>query len=215
MLRDFVAEYPELDVAWLWLAAVAETHEERLDALRQAVYANPQNQQARIALAQLGEEPPIIAGGPPAAEYRDPATQPFWRRYALLLGLIGVLVLGSLFFLGQIIGSTSSRPPLVVTQLPSPTESPTTTQTATITLTPSITASPGPSPTPYIQPTLPPSWTPSATFTASPSFTPRPTNTPSPTASASPSATARIRLTQDSSDDAPPDATEESRPDND
>ena len=57
-LLDFLAENPDSETAWLWLAAACETKNEKRKCLRRALSLNPGNLDAQKALANLGEDRP-------------------------------------------------------------------------------------------------------------------------------------------------------------
>jgi CheY-like chemotaxis protein len=56
LLRKAVADDPECEKAWIWLAGVAESPDEAVAALIQARQINPDNEQTRIALEDYHAE---------------------------------------------------------------------------------------------------------------------------------------------------------------
>jgi tetratricopeptide (TPR) repeat protein len=59
-LLDFLADNPDSEMAWLWLAAACEAKDEKRKCLRRALALNPGNLQAQQALANLGEDRPSL-----------------------------------------------------------------------------------------------------------------------------------------------------------
>ncbi len=180
ILIDLVAENPDLELGWLWLATVAATPAERLNALQRVMQINPNNETARAALQKLGAEVP------PTGEIADDS-RVLLRRFAPLevgafVLIVGVVMLALLVIMLRL-GSEEVELP---TQTPVPTLTATTTSSPTITPTPRPTITPGPSPTPF---SLPPTWTPEPTSTPVPTRTPAPTLTPLPTQTSFPSLT--------------------------
>lgn len=94
ILEEVLKEAPDTELAWLWLASVVDTVPERRNALQRVLALNPNNEQARQALAQLpapeGESadvadaearsdpsPPTIERRPaPSSTLRRPAQRP-------------------------------------------------------------------------------------------------------------------------------------------
>ncbi len=185
ILLDIVAENPTLEMAWLWLATVAATPEERLNALQRVIQMNPENQTARAALQKLGADIPTAS--PP------PATEPKTQTGALLRGLapleigaFAAIVIIVMLVLLVIMLRLGSEEPELVTPTPQPSLTATTTSSPTPTFTPRPTITPGPSPTVLV---LPPTWTPQPSATPRPTRTPAPTLTPLPTRTPFPSLT--------------------------
>ena len=178
-LLFLVAEDPENEIAWLWLAACAKTSPEKEEYLQKALKANPYNQRTQEALEQLKtgiERPdlPEILGG------RRKGASLKWQTYAII-GL-GVLIVLTLILVGSmtLIGGKSVAE--VVPFIPTPTETltPTITLTATQTHTSTPSKTPTPTKTPTITDTSTPSLTPTKTLTPTPSRTPTFTLTPTP-----------------------------------
>lgn len=184
LLRDFLAAQPNLSEAWLWLASVAASQEERVEALQKVLTLDPANRQARTALTQLGfEVPPLPSEQPGFAARRLSPVELYG------LGVVLIIVLGIVVFaISQWVGGDDTPP------TPTPTNTATATMTLppTVTLTPSVTNTPGPSPTPYVAPTLAPTWTPAPTNTLRPTRTAAPTSTPLPTRTLPPSNTPEV-----------------------
>lgn len=216
LLREVVKTQPHLEAAWLWLASVAETPAERIEALKTAFLLNPSNSQTRTALQNLGqalpvgaEQAPSIAPDPipaPAAP-SEPSLGPIQRirqgkltpsDYAGLI-ILGLALLYVLFVAFGGLGGNDPEPLPTATFTPFPTSEPS--LTPSITPTHTLTHTPGPSPTPFIFQTLAPTWTvapsltPRPTRTAAPTITPFPTDTPDVTETAQPSRTPRPSFT--------------------
>lgn len=183
ILSNLVAEYPDLEMAWLWLATVAASPEERLAALRRVVEINPANQTARAALEKLGEPLPVL----PEITSEAPETRALLKGFSAMeiAAFIGVvlIIMAALIIIAIATGSSDEVLP---TSTRTPTSTATFTSVPTITLTPSATRTPGPSPTPLV---LPPTWTPEPSFTPRPTRTLAPTITPFPTRTPFPSLT--------------------------
>lgn len=56
LLLQIVRENPDNERAWLWLAGLVPTSEQRLDCLKQVLRINPSNQQAARAMAELAAQ---------------------------------------------------------------------------------------------------------------------------------------------------------------
>src|SRR5687767_4874782 len=76
LLRAYVEQYPDVEAAWLWLAAVAENRNERIRALQQVIRINPGNQQSRTALEQMGVTPLISARAAQTADTAEAESGP-------------------------------------------------------------------------------------------------------------------------------------------
>jgi hypothetical protein len=201
LLRQVVKSQPHSEAAWLWLAAVAETPAERLEALKTAFLLNPSNQQTRSALQSLGQPLDDLAQAAPIAPDSPPPANPEIERSLGPLGRIRQGKLTPADYAGLILLALVALYVLFVAfgglgeEAPPPTATPTATFTSQPSLTPSITPTftltytPGPSPTPFIFQTLAPTWTPA------PSDTPRPTRTPAPTITPFPSDTPNVTNT--------------------
>lgn len=175
LLQQIVAEDANFAAAWLWLASVAATHDERVSALRRVLQIEPHNETAHAALQQLGES--YYSDDPLAAAFapRQPKQAFLSQQDVVIVGVAIVLMLVVVLAAAVIRQSQNDEPtpiPATKTFTPSPS------------FTPSMTFTPRPTSTPIIQNTLPPTWTPAPTLTPIPSrtlyptFTPRPTNTP-------------------------------------
>ncbi len=192
---------PDLEDAWLLLAAVASPHAS-LAYLRRALEINPASPRARAGMhwalererkerrltARQAAAAPTVLLPLPAARRRPSS---FVGGLAALL-LVSLMIAAGLWRQGQLgdLWQGLRRVPqaagLFLTATPSasatstPTTPPTPTPTATSspTLTPTATSAPTDTPTPAPTATNPPP--PSPTFTPAPSPTPRPTKPPKP-----------------------------------
>ncbi|MBZ0305784.1 MAG: hypothetical protein K8I82_06920 [Anaerolineae bacterium] len=184
LLLDIVAENPTLEMAWIWLATVAATPEERLSALQRVIQINPENQTARAALQKLG------ADIPPASPLPETQAEPggtLLRGFAPLeIGAFAVIVIVVMLALLVIMLRLGSEETELPTQTPQPSLTATSTSSPTPSATPRPTITPGPSPTVLV---LPPTWTPMPSATPRPTITPAPTLTPLPTGTPFPSLT--------------------------
>lgn len=171
LLQQIVAEDANFASAWLWLASVATTRDERVAALRRVLQIEPNNETARAALQQLGES---FYSDPLAEAFApSPPKQPFLSQQDwVVVGVTIVLMLVVVLAAAVARQSQNDEPtPIPVTKTFTPSPS----------FTPSMTFTPRPTSTPIIQNTLPPTWTPAPTLTRAPSRTPYPTFTPRPT----------------------------------
>jgi hypothetical protein len=211
LLEQVVELDPGQSVAWMWLATVSTSRDERIAFLERALTIDPANATAQDAYTQLTGHVFSPAGAAPVEPPRDRAAL---VRGGLILITMLVLVIAAAFVVArQIVGDNSgNKPPLptlrAVTAQPNV---PRQTQPAqqpglpgilpTPTWTALPTRTPGPSPT-SIWNAPPPTWTQAATTTPAPTRTPAPSLTPYPTAEAvmgsyARSATARFVLTSD------------------
>jgi serine/threonine protein kinase/formylglycine-generating enzyme required for sulfatase activity len=186
-----------------------------VDALRRAwagqdvVEEDKVTQPSMPAGRQLPPMPPPPPSPPPPPTQisleQQPAPVPWWRRWPVIVGAVGVLLLIPVLLIGISALSPGGSPvailptgtaaftrTLPVTSTPTepstptaaptdtPTSKPTRTPIPTLTFTPTSTDTPAPTftlaPTPVILPTIAPTQTPTATPTSSP--TPPPTATP-------------------------------------
>ncbi|NDJ84689.1 MAG: tetratricopeptide repeat protein [Chloroflexi bacterium] len=179
--------------AWLWLATVAETDAERIEALQQVLRHEPGNATAREALEKLGGEPPPLVGeitepggDEPLPEWLSkdeaPAAQNqadagWLSRTEIILVLIAV-IFGVLLVIGALLirEATQDDEPTAEVVVEA-----TDTFTPRPTFTPSISPTPRPTSTPPPAFTLPPAATPTDTLTVTPTRIPRPTFTRIPT----------------------------------
>lgn len=184
LLLALVSENPHLELAWMWLATVATSPQERINALRQVLEINPTNDTARNALEKLGETVPESS----STEIEVKASRALLRSLTPLeigafIAVVAVLMLVLLGLMFQF-GSEEVALPTSTT---TPTPTATSTTLPTITPTPFPSNTPGPSPTPLV---LPPTWTPEPSITVRPTRTLAPTLTPRPTRTAFPTLTA-------------------------
>src|SRR5262249_17495741 len=56
LLREITEEDPQNEIAWQWLATVAEGPEEAIDCLERALEINPENERARQGLRRYQEQ---------------------------------------------------------------------------------------------------------------------------------------------------------------
>lgn len=166
------------EIAWMWMASVVDTLDERRRCLERALQINPNNERAREALRRLGGNVPpstrATTDNAPLAGYvprEERGTNPY------IIGAAAVLVL----VIGVVIaGLVTNRPPQVVP--------PTDNFNATFVEIVSVQATNTPDNTPPTETPLPGvvvTYNPQAaqplppTFT--PTFTPTPSETPTPT----------------------------------
>ena len=74
LLRKAVQEDPECEKAWVWLAGVAETPEEAVTALEQALEINPDNERTRTALENYRAHESVVE--PLTVDAAAPAVEP-------------------------------------------------------------------------------------------------------------------------------------------
>lgn len=205
LLRQVTTGDSNNEVAWMWLASVSETLQERRACLEQTLRINPGNTRARQALEQLSAVtgvPLRTASGRAVAPGRRPSA-PASRNARpgglnpgyVIVGVLVLLALVSAIIFSSIAGSQPPAPDpatveaaaaLLVTATPTATVNP-----RDYTATPFL----GVLVTPDNLATLPPSFTPTNTDT--PTFTPPPTQTPFPIAQFS------LLFTSGSSGDSP------------
>jgi Tol biopolymer transport system component len=194
LLRQVTGGDPNNEVAWMWLASVSETLQERRACLEQTLRINPGNTRAQQALQQLSDVTgvPIRAqSGRAIPSPRRPsgqAAQAAIRKARegnlnpgyLIVGVLALLALVSAVIFSSIANSQppppneatlQARVALLSTATPSPTVNP-----IDYTATPFF----GVIVTPANLATLPPSFTP--TFTPTATITPPATQTPFPIA---------------------------------
>jgi len=180
ILRRLVSRDPDNELAWLWLASVATSEDERRQCLRRVLVINPHNERARQALAQLDratQEPAVavpVSGASQPALRRPTARRrrmPSWLFWTLTLTAFG-LVLAALLLWWQDRRSAQESTPTPAAAIP---PVPSATRVAG-----QVTATPigGVLRTLPPRDTMPPTWTPTATRT--PTVTPTPTITPPP-----------------------------------
>ena len=184
------------------------TGQAMIEALRRAWLGGPtrSSQEERTHPARpTGDRPPPPPPPPPPAPAPQPAhllpqasteqltPSPSRRRWPLVVGLLALLLIGSLGLLAllrdegpfAVARATETPTPTVVltpTAMPSPTATATATATPTRTPTRTPTSTPSPSPTTgaTVAPTTSPTPTPTATGAPTPTETPVPTPTPTP-----------------------------------
>ena len=100
ILRRLVLRDPGNELAWLWLASVASSEDERRQCLRRVLIINPRNERARQALAQLdltAQQPsaavPVTAESqralrPPTSRRRGMSSWLFWTLTVTAFGLV-------------------------------------------------------------------------------------------------------------------------------
>src|SRR4051794_24011494 len=81
LLSQVVRRDPQSEQGWLWLAAVAPTPQESLDAFGRVLAINPSNEQARVgqrwAMGRLGNAPPApTQNAAPAASVQNRSPAP-------------------------------------------------------------------------------------------------------------------------------------------
>ncbi len=178
LLLDLTRQYPDLELGWMWLAAVTDESEERITYLRRVLSINPANEKARGALTRLTGSAPEAPKAAPLPATASPINAKA-NSDTLLVVVLAMLLVTVVVGLGAVLLSQRNA------QLSQPTASntPTITASATLkfTLTPSNTPG-GPTETPIAPKTLPPTWTPEPSQTPMPTFTAMPTSTDIPTA---------------------------------
>ncbi len=170
LLRQVVTAMPQNESAWMWLASVADSLNERRTCLQNTLKINPNNQRAREALNRLN------AGGAPAAA---PDTGRSGSLRLLIIALFAVAALALVIFIAVTALGGGGSPDV-------------NRATAEAAINPTATRTPDPASytaTPFLGVlvtldadalNLPPTYTPTFTPTASP--TPPPTATPYPLA---------------------------------
>lgn len=200
ILEQVIDRDPQNEIAWMWLASVVETTEQRRECLQRVLAINPRNERAAQALERLGRTTPVprsAAEARPAAPLsraertaalereaislarsrrRRGRMSPLTRTLLILIGL-GMLAIGLYNLWLQ------TRP-----------EDETPTPAAAVAAQPTVAPTPRLSPTPRA--TLRPLETPGPTWT--PLATNTPTATPLPTATPIPLNTYRLLISQQS-----------------
>jgi hypothetical protein len=177
LLEHVIEADPKQELAWMWLATVSTSQDERIACLERVLTLNPGNPTAQDAYAQLTGQSFTSPVLPPSDAQRRKAVL---VRGGLIVATMFVFLLIAIFVLaGQLVGDDdfSSRPAPTTrpVQVQSPTQPP-----PTRVVTPLPTRTPGPSPTPvWLAP--PPTWTLAPTNTPAPSRTPAPSSTLYPT----------------------------------
>ncbi|NWG15006.1 MAG: PD40 domain-containing protein [Chloroflexi bacterium] len=197
LLRQVTTSDPNNEVAWMWLASVAESLQERRTCLERALRINPNNTRAQEALRQLQVVSPRSGGQAARAPRRMPdAPRSINPAYLIVGGLVVLAVIGAMV-IGGILGGQPQPPnratlavfdALVNTATPSNIPDP-----DTFTATPFYGVI-------VDQPTL--VWTLPPTFT--PTFTPTGTAAPPPTATPLPASAFTLLYTGLSGSDPQP-----------
>lgn len=183
MLEQVIASDPENELAWIWLATVAESDARRRTYLARVLEINPGNARARQALEKL--QAPGSAPRRSAASRRTPAREDAPRTrsrrrfsplfFAVAILAIAMIVAGVLLLNNSLNDDEAQDQPAptvtAVAAIPGQPASP------TPNLTPSVTPLPTSRLAEGTQEALPPTWTPTATWTPSP--VPQPTEAPS------------------------------------
>jgi Tol biopolymer transport system component len=193
LLRQVTNTDPDNEVAWMWLASVSETLQERRTCLEQTLRINPHNTRAQQALEQLSAVtgvPIRTPSGRAVAPGRRTAPAPAvgLRRASgsestlnpgyVIVGVLALLALASAVIFSSL---ANNQPPAPNAATQEAFAASLVTDTPTATINPAdYTATPffGVIVTPANLPDLPPSFTP--TFTSTASLTPPPTQTPFP-----------------------------------
>lgn len=176
LLRALTQQRPDMEMAWMWLAAVTEDTDQKISALQRVLKINPANEKARGALTRLTGTVP-----PPDRPKAEPMAAPAGRNTGIVV-LLGLLLATAVVV---VVAALLSNPRIqgLLRPTASFTASPTQSLTPTLRLSLTPTNTPGgPTATQYELPTLPPTWTTIPTNTVIPSFTPQPSDTPNPSA---------------------------------
>ncbi|MBI5667725.1 MAG: PD40 domain-containing protein [Chloroflexi bacterium] len=108
ILRQVVTANPDNEVAWMWLASVADSLQERRACLERALRINPNNSRAQEALRQLETVAPRPGGRAPAARQPRPVTAE--RRFNPLYLVVGGLVVLAIIAAVLISGALNQPP---------------------------------------------------------------------------------------------------------
>jgi Tol biopolymer transport system component len=202
LLQQAISYDPDNEVAWMWMASVVDTVEERRRCLERVLRINPNNARAREALTRLGGTPParrettsdtprVPAGGAVTPNPRVARPVDRTRRQQGLNAYLVAAIVVAVVVIGVVILAliSSSGTPLTI-GIPAP---PTSNLNATFQAAfniPTLTRTPTPVPTNTVfavvvtvppetfEARLPPTFTP--TFTPIPTETPVPSPTPYP-----------------------------------
>lgn len=90
LLEQVVARDENNERAWFWLAAAAETVEQKRACLERVIAINPLNDRAQRLLEQL-EEQAAATAGPPLGAAEPAETEPRTLNRALIIGVLAVL----------------------------------------------------------------------------------------------------------------------------
>ncbi len=158
LFEALIALDPRHELAWLWLASVAATTDQRRTCLHKVLAINPDNARAQAALQHLGDGPPGVPR--PRQAPRGRLRLPIKAGLGLLAGL--ALILG-IALIAQLFGTQADQPPptAIGGGLSTPRPTATSPPTATAFLVTSRNAA-----------TLPPTFTATATQTPSPTASP-------------------------------------------
>lgn len=183
LLRQVVASKPDNEVAWMWLASVAESLQERRTCLERALAINPRNTRAQEALRQLDAIMPRSGARSQAAgaPRRAGSTQRSNPMFLIIAGLVVLAILAAVVLSGALNPQPEpvTEATLAVFDTLVNTDAPTATiDPDTYTATPFLGVIVA---QPTIDRTQPPTFTP--TFTPTPLPTVSPTPTPLPLAS--------------------------------
>jgi hypothetical protein len=202
LFQQAISYEPDNEVAWMWMASVVDTVEERRRCLERVLRINPNNARAREALTRLGgtvparraptaDTPRAASGGAvtPNPRVARPVDRTQTRRapnaYLIAARIVAVVVIG---VVALALLSSSGTPLTIGIPLP-PTSNLDATFRAAFTI-PTLTSTPTPVPTNTVfavvvtippqtfEARLPPTFTP--TFTPIPTETPIPSPTPYP-----------------------------------
>ena len=184
MLEQVIAGDSENELAWIWLATVAESNAQRRTYLARVLEINPRNARARQALDALqapGSTPPRSAGSRKTAALQETprhqarrGSSPLFLAAAILA--VAMIAAGALLLKNALSDGNervqSAPTATIVAAVPGAPASPTPRN-----LRPSTTPLPTSRLAEGTQEALPPTWTPTATWTPSPE--PQPTVVPS------------------------------------
>lgn len=198
LLRQVVTSNPNNEVAWMWLASVAESLQERRSCLERALRINPRNSRAQEALRQLDAVAPRSGGrAQPASPARGVDAPRRANPLYFIIGGLVVLAIIAAVVISSLLNQQPERPnqatlavfnELVATDTATPRPDP-----DTFTATPFFGV---------IVDNPSPVWTLPPTFT--PTFTPTLTPQPPATATAPPFAVFDLLFTGLGSGDAQP-----------
>ncbi|NPV67736.1 MAG: hypothetical protein HPY64_11370 [Anaerolineae bacterium] len=178
LFEQVIARDPNHEKAWYWLAAVMETDQERIRALKKVLAINPHNERARQILKRLQTHVDDLFGDDEGEDDRRDLIPGVSRRTLILIaGGLGVLVLAIIVLAAIIISNNAlaaQQSQATLAAMQATRDQIARDNEATFA---AATANP-PTPTPIPgRPTLPPTWTPAAspTLASGPGATPLPT----------------------------------------
>lgn len=104
LLRQVVASKPDHEVAWMWLASVSESLQERRTCLERAIAINPKNTRAQEALRQLDAIMPRQGARqqPGRAPRRAGTPQRTNSMYLIVAGLVVLAILAAVLISGAL-----------------------------------------------------------------------------------------------------------------